>query len=134
MASIGDVGSIDARQAARLRKAGVRTTESLLRHAATRKARASLSEKTGIPAAEILAWAHRADLMRVRGIGGDYAEILAAVGIATVGDLGRRDPEELVSALAATNREHKLVKRIPSASTVAEWVAAAAELDPIVSR
>lgn len=134
MASIGDVGSIDARQAARLRKAGVRTTEALLRQAATRRGRSSLSERSGIPAAEILAWTHRADLMRIRGIGGDYAEILAAAGIATVVDLARRDPDELVASLVETNREHKLVRRLPSAPTVAEWVAAAAALDPIVSR
>lgn len=132
MASIGDLGSIDVKQATLLRKAGIRTTEALLRHAGTRRSRLELAGRTGIPAAEILVWARRADIMRVRGIGAEYATILEAIGIISLTDLCRWEPVGLMAALVEANTAKRLVRRLPSGSMVGEWLVSATQLDPLV--
>ena len=133
MASIGDVGSIDGRQAARLRRAGIRTTEALLKHAARTPGRRELAARTGLSEGDILVWVLRADLMRVRGVGGDYADLLGAAGVVSLGDLGRADPGALLRELGEANRAKGLVRRLPSAAMVAEWVATAGDLAPLVA-
>lgn len=132
MASIGELGSIDAKQATRLRKAGIRTTEALLRHTGTRQSRLELAGRSGLPAAEILVWARRADIMRVRGIGAEYATLLEAVGIITLTDLCRWEPVDLMAALVEANTAKRFVRRLPSESMVDDWLVSAAQLDPLV--
>ena len=53
----------------KLSEAGVTTTDELLDAAATRKGRQDLAQKTGISEKLVLAWANKADLMRVPGVG-----------------------------------------------------------------
>ena len=76
MASISAIQSMDHRSATKLRKAGVRTTDSLLKLASTRTGRRRLARETGLPEADILRWANRADLLRISGVGSEYADLL----------------------------------------------------------
>jgi|FLYL01.1.fsa_nt_gi predicted flap endonuclease-1-like 5' DNA nuclease len=132
MPSIGELDSINPRSATKLRKAGIRTTEALLRRASTRKARAELADQTGIESSRILEWAHKADLMRVKGIGGEYADLLHAAGVGTLKELRRRNPDSLLARLDEVNQAKGLVSRLPTRGMVARWIEDAGQMEPAV--
>jgi predicted flap endonuclease-1-like 5' DNA nuclease len=132
MASISAIRSIGHRQATKLRKARVRTTESLLQQAETRKGRADLSERTGIPTAELLGWAQQADLMRIKGIGSEYADLLAAAGVDTIKALRRRNAANLMVTMTHANTKRRLVQRLPTVEMVQGWIDGANEVEPLV--
>lgn len=133
MASISSIRSIGHRNATRLRKSRVRTTESLLDQAATRRGRSVVSERTGIATADLLRWANQADIMRVGGIGSEYADLLSAVGIDTIKGLRRRNAENLMTAVTQINTRRRLVQRLPTIEMIQGWIDDAGQLDPIVS-
>lgn len=132
MARIDHITSISQKDATRLRRSGVRTTEALLRRAASRSDRATFSRETDIASAMLLRWVKYADLMRVRGVGGDYAELLVACGVDTVKELRRRNPVALAMRLLEINERKKLVARLPTQETVTGWIEHAQKLDPLV--
>ncbi|MCU0229484.1 MAG: DUF4332 domain-containing protein [Bryobacterales bacterium] len=130
---IEDIEGIGPAYAEKLGTAGVKDTEDLLEKASSRKGREDLEEATGISGKLILKWVNHADLMRVSGIGGQYAELLEEAGVDTVKELRNRNPENLAAALAAANEKRKLTGNVPSASMVTKWVEQAKELEPKVS-
>jgi len=134
MASITAIESMEHRDATKLRKAGIRTTEALLKSAATRTGRRRLSRETGLSEAVILAWANRADLMRIRGIGSEYADLLEATGVDTIRALRRRNPDRLLEAMTGTNLRRRVIRRLPTDGMVRRWVDEAQEIEPIVAR
>jgi len=133
MASISAIRSIGHRNATKLRKSKVRTTDSLLEQASTRKGRSLVSERTGIATADLLRWAHQADMMRVDGIGSEYADLLAAVGVDTIKLLRRRNAENLMVAMTQVNTRRRLVQRLPTTEMVQGWIEAAGDIEPIVT-
>ena len=133
MASISSIRSIGHRNATRLRKSKVRTTESLLDQASTRRGRSVVSERTGIATADLLRWANQADIMRVGGIGSEYADLLSSVGIDTIKVLRRRNAENLMTAVTQINTRRRLVQRLPTIEMIQGWIDDAGQLDPIVS-
>jgi predicted flap endonuclease-1-like 5' DNA nuclease len=132
MATIGDVEGIDPKNATRLRKAGVRTTEGLLRVAATASGRRGLAATTGLESSRILAWVNRADLMRIKGVGSEYADLLETAGCDTVKELRRRNPVNLTTAMVEINEKKRLVRRLPTEAMVRAWVEQAKTMDPAV--
>ncbi len=133
MARIDQVPGIDHKQATKLRKAGVRTSKALLERAATRRGRTELAKATGISSKDLQLWVHHADLLRVRGVGAEYAELLVAAGVDTVRDLRRRNPTALLAKLIGLNGSRRLVSRLPTEAMVEGWIASAGELEPSVA-
>ena len=80
----------------------------------------------------ILKWTNRADLARVKGIGGEYADLLEAAGVDTVPELATRKPANLVAKLHEVNEEKKLVRKLPTENQVEGWVAQAKELPRVI--
>jgi len=109
----------------KLRANGVADTASLLTKTASPKDRGALAAKTGISGKLILKFANRADLMRVNGVGEEYADLLEAAGVDTVPELAQRKAENLFDALTKTNAEKKLVRQTPSLAAVKSWITAA---------
>jgi predicted flap endonuclease-1-like 5' DNA nuclease len=132
MASIAAIRAIGHRDATKLRKARVRTTDSLLQQASTRTARADLSSRTGIATADLLQWAHQADLMRINGIGSEYADLLSAAGVDTLKALRRRNAANLMELMTQVNAKRRAVQRLPTLEMVQGWIDAATNLDSIV--
>lgn len=133
MASIDAISRLSHRNATKLRKAGIRTTEALLRRAANRKGRRTLAEETGFTEQQLLAWVYRSDLLRVKGVGEEYADLLEAAGADTVRALRNRSPANLLKRMVEMNKKKKLVRRLPTQAMVERWVGHAKELPPIVS-
>lgn len=132
MARIDEIRSLSHKDATRLRKAGVRTTTALLRRASTRAGRSELAGETDISTADLLRWVNVADLMRVRGIGGEYAELLASCGIQTLKELRRRNPVALTAKILSMNGRKDLVRRLPTESMVEAWIDRATVLELVV--
>jgi predicted flap endonuclease-1-like 5' DNA nuclease len=133
MASIDAIEGMRHAEATKLRKARVRTTEALLKTASTRTGRKQLSAKTGIPEKEILQWVNRADLMRVKGIGSEYADLLEVAGVDTIRELRRRNPSNLLERLIVLNTRKRLVRRLPTEGMVSAWIEEAKVVDPVVA-
>jgi predicted flap endonuclease-1-like 5' DNA nuclease len=132
MSSIDTIEGLGHRAATRLRKARVRTTEALLKAASTRRGRRNLAEETGLGERMILEWVNRADLMRVKGVGEEYSDLLEAAGVDTIKELRRRNPRNLLGTMVEVNNKKRLVRRLPTEAMVAKWVDYAKTLEPIV--
>jgi predicted flap endonuclease-1-like 5' DNA nuclease len=133
MASIDAIEGIGHKYATKLRKARVRTTEALLKAGATKKGRKELAESTGLSDHQILEWVNRADLMRVKGVGEEYSDLLEAAGVDTVKELRRRNASNLLNTMVEVNTKKRLVRRLPTLSMVERWIAHAKDLDPVVT-
>lgn len=131
--SVADIEGVGEKFAAKLAEAGIRTTADLLRECADPKGRKATAEKTGFDAAKLLKWANMADLMRLKGVGGEFAELLEAAGVDTVKELKQRDPENLAAKLAEVNEARKLVRRVPGVQSVGGWIEEAKSTEPILT-
>ncbi|MDF1596082.1 MAG: DUF4332 domain-containing protein [Acidimicrobiia bacterium] len=132
MPSIDAVEGIAQRTATKLRKNGIRTTEALMKRAADRNGRKALAAATGFSEKQILEWINRADLMRCKGIGGEYSDLLEAAGVDTIKELRRRNAASLTNKMVEINEKKKLVRRLPTESMVSRWIEFAKDLDPLV--
>lgn len=132
MASLSDIEGIGPAYAAKLREAGLDTTDELLAAGGTPDGRASIAEKTGIGASLILEWVNHADLYRLKGVGSEYADLLEAAGVDSVVELAQRNAESLTAKLGEVNEQKRLVRSVPSEPQVASWIEEAKGLERAV--
>jgi predicted flap endonuclease-1-like 5' DNA nuclease len=133
MTSLAKIEGIGEAYAQKLRDVGVTTTEALLEQGAKPKGRQEIAEKSGIGDKLILKWINHADLFRIKGIGGEYAELLEAAGVDTVPELAQRNPENLYQKMIEVNKQKKLVRKPPSQSQVQDWVGQAKGLPRVIA-
>jgi predicted flap endonuclease-1-like 5' DNA nuclease len=130
LAKIEGIGPASSRK---LKKAGVRSVQALLKAGATPKGRKEIAAETGFSPRTILEWVNRADLFRVKGVGEEYSDLLEQAGVDTVVELAKRDAAKLHSTLVAVNARKKLVRQLPSAKQVGAWIRHAKRLPRVVS-
>lgn len=129
-----DVEGIGPVYAEKLKSAGAETTKDLLKLAKTPKARKKLAMATGIGEALILKWANHADLMRIKGIGGEYAELLEKVGVDTVKELAKRNADNLNEAVEKFDLTMSpIVRRKPGKNDIHAWIRQAKRLKPTLT-
>ena len=130
---IEDVEGIGKKYAQRLRDMGITTSLALLKRCGDPKSRREISEKLQVEGAMMRNWVSRADLMRVKGIGGQYAELLTAAGIQSVRDLQRVNAIALAEKMKEINDEDHLFPGyyLPDAHAVTQWIEQAQKLDKI---
>ncbi|MDE7473717.1 MAG: DUF4332 domain-containing protein [Muribaculaceae bacterium] len=128
-----DIEGVGDVYALKLKAVGVETTSQLLERAATPKGRAQLAEDTGISHKLILKWANHADLFRINGVAGQFAELLEAAGVDTVKELRRRVAANLQPKLVEVNEVRNLCNRVPSLSEVEKMIEQAKHLDPVLT-
>jgi predicted flap endonuclease-1-like 5' DNA nuclease len=128
-----EIEGIGPTYAGELRAAGISSVDALLHAGATPRKREELEERIQVGHNRILDWVNRADLMRVRGVGEEYSDLLEQAGVDTVAELARRNPGNLHARLAEVNAARRLIRRMPSRGTVARWVGHARVLPQVVS-
>ncbi len=128
-----DVEGIGEAYAKKLLEAGIKDTAVLLEKCAKPAGRKALAEATGISEKLILTWTNHADLMRVNGIGPQFAELLEDAGVDTVKELGHRVPANLAAKFLEVNEKKNAVRRVPSEAEVAKMVAEAKTLPAVMS-
>jgi predicted flap endonuclease-1-like 5' DNA nuclease len=131
--NVKEIEGIGAIYADKLRAQGIVTVRALLEMSSSRKSREKLAERIGVSDTKILEWANRADLMRIKGIGGQYSDLLEYAGVDSPRELSSRRAENLAAKLNEINKEKKLVKRIPNLAQVQAWIDAAKALDVVIS-
>lgn len=81
----------------------------------------------------MLAWVNRADLSRIKGVSTQYADLLEAAGVDTVPELAQRNAENLQAKMVEVNADKHLVRQVPGATTVMDWVAQAKALPRVIT-
>ena len=132
--AIEEIEGIGPAYAAKLEGAGIRSTDALLEAGATRSGRRDLAEKTGIKPELILEWVNHADLMRIKGVGSQYADLLEAAGVDSPAELAHRNAENLAQTFQEVDAARNTVVRIPSAAVVAGWIEQAKSMPKVVER
>ncbi|MBA5779082.1 DUF4332 domain-containing protein [Stappia sp. F7233] len=131
--SIAEIEGIGPAYAEKLQAVGIRTTDAYLAKAKDPKGRKALAQDTGIDDKRILKWANMADLMRIKGIGEEYSELLEAAGVDTVKELKTRKAANLAAKMKEVNDAKKLVRQLPSEKSVEGWVEQAKALPPMMT-
>ncbi|MFG6391654.1 MAG: DUF4332 domain-containing protein [Candidatus Amulumruptor sp.] len=130
---IDEIEGIGPTYAAKLTDAaGISTTEDLLKAGETKKGREQIAQMTGIPEKLILTWVNHADLFRIKGVAGQFAELLEAAGVDTVKEFAHRVPENLEKKLVEVNDQKHLCGRVPSVVELTKMIDQAKELPPKV--
>ena len=132
VSKLAAVSGLSAGAVAKLDQADVDKASALLAACATPEGRAELSAATGIDEETLLTAAKKIDLMRVKGVGAKYAELLLACGVDTVPELATRNPDNLAKKMAEVNAKQQIVDHSPSAETVAGWVDQAKEMPRMI--
>ncbi|WP_295850574.1 DUF4332 domain-containing protein [Tardiphaga sp.] len=125
---ISKIDGLTAFAATKLKKAGIRTMESLLEAAHSAKCRKELAAKTGFSEQQLLEWANLADYLRIPGMGKAKAELLRASGVNTVRELTHRNPARLAQAMRDANDKRRLVQVMPSEKSVEQLIEKARQL------
>ncbi|MEN7343447.1 MAG: DUF4332 domain-containing protein [Pseudomonadota bacterium] len=128
MTKLTDVEGIGPTYAAKLTAAGCRSQEHLLEIGGTKAGRKKVAADSGCTEKQILEWVNRADLCRIKGVGSEYSDLLECSGVDTVPELSNRNAENLHAKMVEVNTAKKLVRSMPSAKQVADWVAQAKKL------
>ena len=117
----------------KLEGAGVKDTDTLLEKGCTKAGRKALAEATGISESKILTFVNMADLFRIKGVGGEFAELMVASGVDTVKELATRNAANLAEKLAEVNAAKKLTRQVPNQSQCEDWVKQAGELPATIT-
>lgn len=133
MTSLTTIEGIGPAFEEKLKAAGIDSCEALLAKGATAKGRAEIIEASGIDKSRILRFVNHADLCRIKGVGGEYSELLEASGVDTVPELAQRNADNLAAKMEEVNAEKKLVRSLPSAKQVADWVEQAKTLPRVIT-
>lgn len=130
---IAEIEGIGEAYAAKLQEAGIKTTEDLLKECATPAGRKKVAEETGISPKLILKWTNHADLFRIKGVAGQFAELLEASGVDTVKEFRHRVAANLHPKMEEVNEEKKLCHRVPSVSELEKMIEEAKNLEPMIT-
>jgi predicted flap endonuclease-1-like 5' DNA nuclease len=117
-----DIEGIGPTYGAKLNAQGIDTTEDLLAKAGTKKGRESLASASGLPESLILTWTNHADLMRIKGVAGQFSELLEAAGVDTVKEFATRNAANLHAKMVETNEKLGLSGRVPSADNLQQMI------------
>ena len=133
MTALTNIEGIGPAYEEKFKSASIDSCEELLEKGATAKGRKEIEAASGIAHALVLKFVNHSDLCRIKGVGGEYSELLEAAGVDTVPELAQRNAANLTAAMAKCNEEKKLVRALPSEKSVTDWVAQAKELPRVVT-
>lgn len=129
---IMEIEGIGPTYAEKLESAGMHNSDDLLENGKTPKGRKDLAEKTGISSKLIMEWINLCDLIRIKGVGEEYSDLLEAAGVDTVVELATRNAENLQKKMQEVNDEKNLVRKTPTNDQVTAWVEEAKTLPRVI--
>lgn len=123
---IGEIKGLDTSVQRKLETAGITTVEDLLKATTTPQQRSMLATKLGIQGSLLTEWINRADLMRLKGVGTEMANLLEVCGVDSCKELQHRKADNLHTKLKETNDAKKITHHAPTLAQVEEWIKEAA--------
>ncbi len=133
MAKLTTIEGVGPAIEAKLKAVGISSVEGLLKVCCEKSGRRDIAARTNIDEGKLLRFTNHADLMRVKGIGGEYSELLEAAGVDSCSELAQRRPDNLTAKMEEVNKAKKLVRQVPSQKMVEGWVAQAKTLKKVVT-
>ena len=130
---ISEIEGVGPAYAEKFATVGIKTTEDLLEKCCDAKGRATAAEATGFSESQVLKFTNMADLMRISGVAGQYAELMKASGVDTIKELRTRNAANLAESMTKVNDEKKLSKGSVTESTVQKWIDQAKEMEPMIT-
>ncbi len=130
---IDEIEGIGPTYKEKLVEAKIQTTDDFLKFCCESKGRKTVAEKTGLSEKHLLKWANMADMMRISGVGPQYAELLEASGVDTVKELQHRNATNLAAKMAEVNTEKNLANAVPAETVIEKWIEQAKDLEPTIS-
>jgi len=110
-----------------LEKAGVFKVENLL-SLGTNEIK-DLKEKTKISEKLIDKWAEHADLMRIGGVGPEYADMLNQIGIDSVKEFAQRNPQNTLDRIIELDKKKPDVfRKPPNLTEIEDWISQAKKI------
>ncbi len=125
---IREIKGLDEATRGKLEEAGILTVEQLLEETNTPQRKGALGKKIGVAGPQLTELINRADLMRLKGVGTEMANLLEECGVDSCKELQHRTPANLQAKLKQTNDEKKITHHAPTLAQVEAWVKEAAEL------
>ncbi len=107
----------------KLRKIGVNTTSDMvLAFLKDEDNVIKASKEMGVDADAIRAWASMADLMKLPGVGGQFAELMQTVGISSREELATVSATSLHSDMVQFNKRTPIVPKVPTLEELSGWI------------
>ena len=116
----------------RLKADGIATTEALLELCTSDAGIARVCQCVDLDENTVRNWRTMADLMRIKGLGGQWAELMWRAGVSSVQDLAQREIEPLRARMREINEEEHRVAELPGEKRVIKFVEDAAHLDAVL--
>jgi len=132
----GDILSItglDDANAEKLENAGINAPLLLLKKCATPAGREEIAQKTGIDGTKLLEWVNFVDILRVKSLTLEDANILKDAGVDMIVELATRDAKSLHQKIKNTGAQFNIFYEVPSLQQVANWIEQAKELPRVVT-
>lgn len=129
---INEIEGIGPSYAEKLESVGMKNSDDLLESGKTPQGRKDIAEKTGISSKLILEWINLCDLIRIKGVGEEYSDLLEEAGVDTVVELSHRNAENLQKKMQEVNEEKNLVHKTPTIDQVTAWVEEAKTLPRVI--
>ena len=123
-----DIEGIGPTYAEKLQSIGINNSDNLLEAGKTPNGRKDLVDKSGISSKLIMEWVNLCDLIRIKGVGEEYSDLLEEAGVDTVVELATRNAENLQAKMQEVNEAKNLVRKTPTLEQVTDWVAEAKTL------
>lgn len=124
---IVEIEGIGKKYALKLGRAGYTEVEDLSK--LTWEQINELAAKTKISSKRIDKWQEQADLIKLKGIGPEYAEALNKVGIDSVKEFSHRNAKNTLDKIKAFDkRRPNVIRKIPTLKQVESWIASAKDI------
>jgi predicted flap endonuclease-1-like 5' DNA nuclease len=116
----------------RLKADGIATTEALLELCASEDGISRVCKCVDIDEGTVRNWGTMADLMRVKGLGGQWAELMWRAGVSNVQDLASREIAPLRAKMREVNDAEHRVAELPGEKRVTRFIEEAGQLDAVL--
>ena len=123
-----NIEGIGPTYAKKLVSIGINTSDDLLKKGRTPQGRKEIANQSEISEDQILRWVNLSDLIRIKGVGEEYSDLLEESGVDTVVELATRNAENLQKKMLEVNDKKNLVRRPPRLKDVEDWVSQAKNL------
>lgn len=125
---IREIKGLDDAVREKLEAEGIKTVEQLLEQTNNGPRKGALAKKVGIPSSQLTELINRADLMRLKGVGTEMANLLEECGVDSCKELQHRTAANLHAKLKSTNDEKKITHHAPTLAQVEAWIQEAEQL------
>jgi predicted flap endonuclease-1-like 5' DNA nuclease len=119
---ISEIKGLDPHVAAKMQQAHINTVDDLVNQTQTSHQRTELANQLGVPPSQLTGWLNRANLMRLKGVGTEMANLLEDSGVDSVKELQHRKADMLATKLKETNDAKHITGHVPSHAQVQAWI------------